>query len=403
MRGTRRLRKSFLAFSLGLMLPLAACGSGTSVPPAAYGETDMADTPEQRLTVLNELDTRVNAVGYRLALSNVALCPDTGPVTGLLLHAESQYSDYLRPAARARWALDGDLPGIAAIAPDSPAAKAGLQIGDLLLSVNATPFAPGEQGRPAAFEGLTTNIARLHAAEDVDPIGRGEVAECIVEGDDLRAGMRFEPGRNRGIHLSDIDNRCLRIREVCFGIFRIARREFFCHRTKPGAGVVRRQPSMRVGAVVIVRLGILAGLVVIFPVFRMSLVIVGVTLLFFEGGVGAVEIAQGRRRMLEQCDGFGAGKAVDGTGEPRRQIFPDPDHQLRPFQHPCLTWLQGHRMRIGAILQEQFRLAHTGHDLRDERVDRRDIGDDLRRFGKGGQRGEGGGDEGQAHDLSGLQ
>ena len=182
MRGTRHLRKSFLALSLGLMLPLTACGSGTSVPPAAYGETDMADSPAQRLTVLSELDTRVNAVGYRLALANVALCPDTGPATGLLLHAESQYSDYLRPAARARWALDGDLPGIAAIAPDSPAAKAGLEVGDLLLSANGNPFAPGESDRPATFEGLAANIAMLDAA-----LAAGEVRLVV-----RRSGLERE-------------------------------------------------------------------------------------------------------------------------------------------------------------------------------------------------------------------
>jgi len=181
-RGTRHLRKSFLALSLGLMLPLAACGSGTSVPPAAYGETDMADSPAQRLTVLSELDTRVNAVGYRLALSNVALCPDTGPATGLLLHAESQYSGYLRPAARTRWALDGDLPGIAAIAPDSPAAKAGLEVGDLLLSANGNPFAPGEPDRPATFEGLAANIAMLDAA-----LAAGEVRLVV-----RRSGLERE-------------------------------------------------------------------------------------------------------------------------------------------------------------------------------------------------------------------
>lgn len=114
--------------------------------------------------MLGTLDTRVNAVGYRLALANADLCPDTGPATGLLLHAESQYSDYLRPAARARWGLEGDLPGVAAIAPDSPAEKAGLQTGDLLISVNGIPFTQGEPGMPAAFEGLAANIARLDNA-----------------------------------------------------------------------------------------------------------------------------------------------------------------------------------------------------------------------------------------------
>mgnify|MGYP000005810173 CR=1 FL=1 len=156
-------RHSLKALTLAVCLSLAGCGTGT-VPATAYGEAGLADTPEQRLSVLSTMDARVNAVGYRLAVANTQLCPDTGPVTGLLLHAETQYSDYLRQAARERWGLDGDLPGLAAVAPDSPAARAGLRVGDLLISVNGVPFAKGEPGAPAAFEGLAANIDRLDKA-----------------------------------------------------------------------------------------------------------------------------------------------------------------------------------------------------------------------------------------------
>lgn len=139
--------------------------------------------------MLNALDTRVNAVGYRLALANADLCPDTGPATGLLLHAESQYSDYLRAAARARWGLEGDLPGVAAIAPDSPAERAGLQTGDLLISVNGIPFTRGEPGMPAAFEGLAANIARLD-----DALAAGQ-ARLVVRRDGFERGFTISPVR----------------------------------------------------------------------------------------------------------------------------------------------------------------------------------------------------------------
>lgn len=154
------------ALASALCLGLAACGTGTSVPASAYGEVGVADSPEGRLDALSSIDSRVNAVGYRLARANGDLCPDTGPVTGLLLHSESQYSDYLRATARARWNLDGDLPGVAAIAPGSPAEAAGLRVGDLLMSVDGTPFLRGEPDRPAAFEGLAGNLDRLETALD---------------------------------------------------------------------------------------------------------------------------------------------------------------------------------------------------------------------------------------------
>jgi len=181
--------KGALTLSLGLMLALGACGTGTSVPATAYGDAGVADTPEQRLAVLSTLDTRVNAVGYRLAAANVDLCPDTGPATGLLLHAESQYSDYLRQAARARWGLEGDLPGVAAIAPDSPAERAGLQTGDLLISVNGIPFTRSEPGVPANFEGLAANIARLD-----DALIAGD-ARLVIRRDGLERGVTVSPVR----------------------------------------------------------------------------------------------------------------------------------------------------------------------------------------------------------------
>lgn len=177
-----------LALCLALTLPLAACGTGT-VPASAYGGTAAADTPEQRLSVLNALDFRVNAVGYRLALANADLCPHTGPATGLLLHAESQYSDYLRPAARARWGLEGDLPGVAAVAPDSPAERAGIQTGDLLISVNGGPFAQGTPDGPAAFEGLAANIARLD-----DAVAAGD-ARLVVRRNGLERAVTVSPVR----------------------------------------------------------------------------------------------------------------------------------------------------------------------------------------------------------------
>jgi len=142
-------------------LALTGCKSDGPLRPDAYGTGAEVEIPSDRLVTLNALDVRVNAVGFRLSVANVELCPRTGPITGLLLHSESQYADYLRGAAREDWQLRGDLPGVAAIAPGSPAADAGLRVGDLLLSADGQPFLEGGPVEDAGFDGLSRNLAFL--------------------------------------------------------------------------------------------------------------------------------------------------------------------------------------------------------------------------------------------------
>ncbi|MFW2342869.1 M48 family metalloprotease [Brevundimonas sp.] len=166
-------------------LVLTGCKSDGPLRPDAYGTGAEVETPSDRLTTLNALDARVNAVGFRLSVANAELCPRTGPITGLLLHAESQYADYLREAARENWKLRGDLPGVAAIAPDSPAARAGLRTGDLLLSADGQPFQDGGPVGDAGFDGLSRNLAVLAEALDDGS------AELVVERDGQRLTLRL--------------------------------------------------------------------------------------------------------------------------------------------------------------------------------------------------------------------
>jgi beta-barrel assembly-enhancing protease len=169
----------------GLALILTGCRTEGPVPPDAYGSGAEVATPRDRLMALNALDGRVNTVGFRLSVANVELCPRTGPITGLLVHAESQYADYLRAAAREDWRLKGDLPGVAAVAPASPAARAGLRVGDLLLSADGQPFLQGGPVGDAGFDGLSGNLARLR-----DALEDGS-AELVVERDGQRFTLRL--------------------------------------------------------------------------------------------------------------------------------------------------------------------------------------------------------------------
>ena len=185
--------RHFPAFAaLLLVLPaalLGACGSG--VPSADVG-LEMADPAERRLIALTDLDQRVARVGYRLSAANADLCPVVRNSAGWLIHAASQYSPELRPHARARFGLDGDLPGLLAVPEGSSAALAGLRRGDLILSVNGQALARGPERRAAAFEGLEANIQTLDLALAQGP------AELVVRRGGEERALSVTPHRACG-------------------------------------------------------------------------------------------------------------------------------------------------------------------------------------------------------------
>jgi len=146
---------------------LSACGPGT---PSAGAGLEISGPAEQRLIALTNLDQRVARVGHRLSVANAELCPAVRNAAGWLLHAASQYSPELRTHAAARFGLDGDLPGVLAVPDGSPAARAGLVQGDLILGVNGETLTRGPDRRAAAFEGLEANLQRLDLALARGPV-----------------------------------------------------------------------------------------------------------------------------------------------------------------------------------------------------------------------------------------
>ena len=117
-----------------MIVALGLGASACSTPvPGGGSALSASDSPAARLEALVALDRRVAAVGFRLTTASVDLCASRRDVAGWTLHAANQYSDALRPVAEARFGLDGDLPGVLAVADDSPAARASLAAGDLLV------------------------------------------------------------------------------------------------------------------------------------------------------------------------------------------------------------------------------------------------------------------------------
>lgn len=157
-----RARPAGLLF-VALAATLVACGH------PATESAGVTDPPQARLDHLTRQDVRVSRVAWRLALANADLCPVNRPRAGWTLQSASQYGGELRPLAEARYGLDGDLPGVLASPAGSPAAEAGLQPGDLILSVNGRSLQRGGQA-VESYDGLQANIALLDQALAGGPV-----------------------------------------------------------------------------------------------------------------------------------------------------------------------------------------------------------------------------------------
>ncbi len=137
--------------------PLFGCGTAT-------GSQETVQAPAQRLQTLIALDRHVAEVAFNLALANAELCPAPAPRAGWLLHAASQYSADLRPEAERLYGLDGALPGVSVVIDGSPAAVAGLQVGDVITAVDGVPMEAARDRTGANFDDLARNLDVLDTA-----------------------------------------------------------------------------------------------------------------------------------------------------------------------------------------------------------------------------------------------
>ncbi len=110
---------------------------------AALSLQPQAATAAAPGSYLRAEDHRIAAVTYRLASGGARFCRSAHPVTGMLLQHLGDYAPADRAEAVRAFQLDKG-PGVLSAVEGSPAAKAGLIAGDVLVSVNGKPFpAPG--------------------------------------------------------------------------------------------------------------------------------------------------------------------------------------------------------------------------------------------------------------------
>ncbi len=116
-----------------------------------------APTPSPALASLQQRDTMLFSVGWRLVTGNARYCEDASPAPGLLLHDAHAYGD--AGSIRSQLGLMGDI-GVQAVAPGSPASRAGLAANMTLLELDGMPVAEHFPRSEPSWQ----RLVELHAA-----------------------------------------------------------------------------------------------------------------------------------------------------------------------------------------------------------------------------------------------
>lgn len=146
---------------------LAFTVAGFSAPAAAAGGRSAY------YSGLAQQEDRLAAIAYRLTTASAAWCPQTVPQPGWILGDLRRFETRDHVAAAEAYGA-GDGPFVAAVAPDSPAERAGLKRGTRIAAING-------EAAPASGDGPTIRIdAIVIAANALDPAVAWSVTD--VEG-----------------------------------------------------------------------------------------------------------------------------------------------------------------------------------------------------------------------------
>lgn len=143
----RHVRSLLAVLTLSVAAPVMAAAPAAPSPYAAFAATE----------------ARVAAIGFRLTTANAAWCTARQPQFGWIWGDPRLYAADRRAEALAAYRVaDPDHPFIAAIAPSSPAASAGLGMGTPVVEMAGAPVPNGDGDHPfARITAIETKVAAL--------------------------------------------------------------------------------------------------------------------------------------------------------------------------------------------------------------------------------------------------
>lgn len=114
-----------------LFFPMLAIALSVPATAAARSPSDLAEFARQ--------EARLAAVAYRLTTASARWCPKTAPQPGWILEERRRFDTDDWAEARQVYGAANDDPFIAAVAPGSPADRAGLTRGASIAAINGEP------------------------------------------------------------------------------------------------------------------------------------------------------------------------------------------------------------------------------------------------------------------------
>lgn len=109
-------------------------------------------------------EARLATIAYRLTTGSARWCPDTAPQPGWLLSDPRRFGDRDWAKAKPAYGASADGPFIAALAPTSPAARAGLARGTVIAALNGEAVPTLSADATVRIDAIVVMLDRLDPA-----------------------------------------------------------------------------------------------------------------------------------------------------------------------------------------------------------------------------------------------